>query len=800
MKNKILISFIFVFLNTYLLAENIKIESKVISIDKKKEISIFKDEVKIITEDGYNLFSDYAEYDKKNKIIKLKKNVIATDNKKNKILTNYAEYNESNGVFKSKGDTEFISSENYTIKGTDINFDYKNKIISSEYNTLISDIDNNQIQLANFRYETSNSIFKSIGSIEIKDKLENTYKFSQIYIDTKKKEVFGTDAKTFLNHKGFKIKEDNKPRIFSNSIKLNKNSSSFEKSVFTICDYRKKDKCPPWTIQSSKMLHNRNKKTIYYDNAILKIFDVPVFYFPKLSHPDPTVDRRSGFLVPSFSNSKNLGSSLSIPYYLTLDDNKDFTLTNKLFISENPLFQGEYRHAFKNSNLLLDFGFTEGYKKTSVKKKSGQKSHLFSQFFKNYIGKNGSKNTIKFKTEDVSNDKYLKLYDIKTDIVDKDKDFLENSFSYTHENEDLYFGLDAYMYETLKTSYNDKYEFILPEINLDKNLFSNNSFGSLDLQTSFKSHTFDTNKTSNFLINNFNWDIKNSIFNNGIKGKLFSNLKNINYETKNIDKFKSSTTSELFGSIGYLTELDLIKETDGLATHIITPKIFLRYAPDHMRKEASDDRLNALNLYDLNRLNNEKNFEGGLSSAFGFDYQMNKSDKKLNLSIGQVLSAKENKNMPSSSSLDEKLSDIVGTSSFSMNDKVSLDYNFAIDQNYNDINYQEAGVNLDFNVLKFDINYLQEKKHIGDEEYLKTSINYFANKNNKFTLESKRSLVTNSSEFYDLSYEYINDCLKAGLVYRREFYNDSELESENSLMFKITLIPFGDINSPSINK
>ena len=45
-------------------------------------------------------------------------------------------------------------------------------------------------------------------------------------------------------------------------------------------------------------------------------------------------------------------------------------------------------------------------------------------------------------------------------------------------------------------------------------------------------------------------------------------------------------------------------------------------------------------------------------------------------------------------------------------------------------------------------------------------------------------------EFYNLSYEYFNDCLKAGLVYRREFYNDSELEPENSLMFKITLIPW----------
>ena len=62
--------------------------------------------------------------------------------------------------------------------------------------------------------------------------------------------------------------------------------------------------------------------------------------------------------------------------------------------------------------------------------------------------------------------------------------------------------------------------------------------------------------------------------------------------------------------------------------------------------------------------------------------------------------------------------------------------------------------------------------------------------------EFKRNLVTNSSEFYNLSYEYFNDCLRAGLVYRREFYNDSEIEAEDSLMFQITLIPFGNINSP----
>ena len=54
------------------------------------------------------------------------------------------------------------------------------------------------------------------------------------------------------------------------------------------------------------MLHDSKKKTIYYKNAIIKVYDIPIFYLPMLSHPDPTVKRRSGFLVPSFEDTKNL--------------------------------------------------------------------------------------------------------------------------------------------------------------------------------------------------------------------------------------------------------------------------------------------------------------------------------------------------------------------------------------------------------------------------------------------------------------------------------------------------------------
>ena len=70
---------------------------------------------------------------------------------------------------------------------------------------------------------------------------------------------------------------------------------------------------------------------IYYDDAWLKIYDKPVLYFPKFFHPDPTVKRQSGFLIPSVSDSNNLGISLNIPYYNVISNNKDFTLRPRFY-------------------------------------------------------------------------------------------------------------------------------------------------------------------------------------------------------------------------------------------------------------------------------------------------------------------------------------------------------------------------------------------------------------------------------------------------------------------------------------
>ena len=217
-----------------------------------------------------------------------------------------------------------------------------------------------------------------------------------------------------------------------------------------------------------------------------------------------------------------------------------------------------------------------------------------------------------------------------------------------------------------------------------------------------------------------------------------------------------------------------------------------------MRKESSGPRLDPINAFSLNRLDNINNFETGLTSTIGMDYKIEKNKRDFNFSVAQIISEKENKKMPTKTGLDEKLSDLVGSSSFDINKNIKLSYNFALDQNYNQFNYNEIGTQMNFGSFDINFDYLKEGKHIGEQNYFKTKVELNKSQNN-FAFEAKRNLVTNSAEFYNLSYEYLNDCLRAGLVYRREFYNDSELEPENSLLFKITLVPFGNINSPTFN-
>ena len=140
--------------------------------------------------------------------------MLIIDKDNNKIKTEYAVYDYKSQNKEAKGETIITTSEGYIVETKDINFNKSKNFINSESPTIIKDIQNNEIYLENFNYQMKQNIFKSIGLIKVIDKSNNTYEFSQIYIDENKKELIGSDSKTFLNQDGFKENKENKPRIF----------------------------------------------------------------------------------------------------------------------------------------------------------------------------------------------------------------------------------------------------------------------------------------------------------------------------------------------------------------------------------------------------------------------------------------------------------------------------------------------------------------------------------------------------------------------------------------------------------
>ena len=173
--------------------------------------------------------------------------------------------------------------------------------------------------------------------------------------------------------------------------------------------------------------------------------------------------------------------------------------------------------------------------------------------------------------------------------------------------------------------------------------------------------------------------------------------------------------------------------------------------------------------------------------------------EKLSLSVGQVFNYEENKDIPSKSSLDQKMSDVVGEINYNFSKIGKIDYKFSIDHNLNDLNYNEVSTELNFGKVQFNLDYLEQQNHIGLEHYVSSGVSLNFNDNNKLTFSTKKNFKTESTELYNLSYQYAIDCLTAGLVYRREFYQDSELEPNDTLMFRITFIPFGGLYTPAKN-
>ena len=85
--------------------------------------------------------------------------------------------------------------------------------------------------------------------------------------------------------------------------------------------------CPGWKLKSNKVYHNIETKTLHYNHARIHIFNIPIFYSPYFTHPDPSVKKRTGFLMPTIASDNQLGDSVSLPFFYNMSSSHTHTTT-----------------------------------------------------------------------------------------------------------------------------------------------------------------------------------------------------------------------------------------------------------------------------------------------------------------------------------------------------------------------------------------------------------------------------------------------------------------------------------------
>ena len=774
-----------------------EIYSEKITYLKNLEKIISSKNSKAIYEKNKIIEADQFEYEKSANILNASGNVKVVDQ-----IKDYEIYSEKITYFKNPekiitdGETEILLGNKYKIKSKNINFFMEEQLINSKYSTQIKDKNLNIYNLENFNYEIDKEILKGNDIVVITNynlPKSDKFFFKSAVIDLKKEKIIAKDTEVKI-HKNVFNNSQNDPRLKGVSSYSDEDLTIINKGIFTSC--KKTDNCPPWSIQAEKITHDKSQKQLNYKNAIVKVYDIPILYFPKFFHPDPSVKRQSGLLKPQLNNSNTLGNSLKIPYYKVLKENSDYTITPTLFDNNILMVENEYRYVDEFSNFEINFGFVKGYEPSTDTRKKNI-NNIFANYYKNLNLKKFTSSEFYLAFEKVNNDTFLKVFDQHindTDLKPEDQNILESNLKFNFINEEYSLDGGLTVYEDLEKNSSDRYQYVLPYFNFNKNISEDFLKGNLNFSSSGENNLTNTNRLESSLINNLDYVGNLFLTNSGFENNFELNFKNLNTIGKNSSQYKSSPQVELMSIYSFNSSYPLIKQDDNYLNYLI-PKLSLKINPHDMKNYSSVKKIiNTTNIYDNNRLGLSDSFESGKSLTVGINFKR-ESQKNINnfldINLATVFRDKEEEFIPTNTTINKKNSNIFGNIKTSFNDLIDLNYNFALDNNYNKFEYNELDASFKIGLLKTEFNYLKEKDSMGGDSYFENNTVYTINENNSLSFGTRRNRKLDLTEYYNLIYEYKNDCLTAGIKYNKTYYEDRDLKPSENIFFSITLIPIG---------
>ncbi|GJM01301.1 MAG: LPS-assembly protein LptD [Methyloligella sp.] len=694
------------------------------------------------------------------------------------------------------------------IQADDLIYDNKNNRVIARGNVEI--YYNNYTLLANdVIYDRGTSKLVADGNVRIKEPDGALVKAERIVLTDDFKEGF---------IRSLQVVTTDETRIgATQAIRRPGNVTEFKNGVFTpckVCEDSPK-KAPLWRIKAKRVIHNKEEKTISYEDATFDIFGTSIAYLPFFKHPDQTAKRQSGFLIPRPIYSKDLGGGIETPYFFNLAPNYDFTFSPSYLSKRGFLLKGEWRHRLKNGSYNIKVA---GISETDRPDDSPSDDKFRGSIVSEGDFKIASDWDFGWDVTYESDDTFRRFY--KLDNI-KREDRVSKIYLVGQKDRN-YFSANAYSFGGLLADDTTQSESIVHPV-IDYNYIYSDPVlgGELSFNANALSLTRDDDGVdSSRLSADISWRRK---FVDGLgqvitpfaklRGDIYTGNNYRNPETGN---FSDDTETRGVASGGLEYRFPLVAHTQG-ASHVLEPIAQVVTRTDLSRKDqldvsnedaqslVFDDTL----LFDLDKFSGYDRIETGTRANIGIQYTLqNYTGGYMRAVFGQSYHldgdnayALDSNRQINRSGLQRDESDFVGGLYLKPNDNLTLVAQSRFDDKEFELQRQDVYASFRAGPLSGGLNYAFVKGDTTSTSVISDEQEILANARLKLTqywslIGGIRYDIEDDFRVSDyVGLEYSDECFSLSVSYNESFIDDRDVDPDQSVKVFFTLKHLGSFGT-----
>lgn len=578
-------------------------------------------------------------------------------------------------------------------------------------------------------------------------------------------------------------------------------TTTLEDAVYSPCPLCADGRSPPlWQIRASRVSHDRRTRDVTYENARFEVAGVPVFWTPWFRHPDPTVERRSGFLVPTAGSSSALGLTLEVPYHWVLGPNRDVTFSPMFTTEQGVVLGGEYRELRElgESRFAGSFTYADAYAREGRKPEGKElRGHLDGRgrYRLSELWDAG------FDLALSSDNTYRKRYGFGSDDVLENRAYVQKVVGRD------YLALQALAFQGLREDDRQgTFPIVLPlaEARLVSSPLENGGILTLDssLVALTRPSGLDTRRFSTTLgfelpgigpigdVRRLRLDLRSDAYLYNGDPVSFASAGGTEVRGRVLPRLLVDWSWPLFG-------------TTGSWTHVLEPTLAFKASPNRGRdrripnEDSQVFEFDETNLFEPSRFPGLDRIDGGTRLAYGLRFD-SRSPGGIELAgvVGQSFQVRRNETVPADSGVRKNFSDYVGRIDFRPSEYLDLSYRFRLDRE--DYLFRRSDLFASFGPdrLRFDVGWLRlsdEPTGLGPRarEELRAGVRLQFLDDLALAFRTRRDLNDDRTISNMVGLLYTHPCFVVVAGFEQRFTRTGDLDEETSFKIRVSLTNLG---------